>query len=741
MKRFQPLLLLLLAAWSPAHAIVYLSLTSGGKNDVNYSYDGNTGIHSITTTGGDPYLYTTALTRTLNENETHLVFEYKCTRTINNFQLYFGNNWAEERSKIYGNLTATGGEWREMDINLSTAISSFSWGKKGQQLRFDFGFNSGYSIEVRGIAISVSDDPAEAYKRNLSKHLKTYLTTTYSDQCAIELVSATKTQITIRGHARGSGRYSLVEIPPYQDATELSDFLYEQPLAQADFDTTIARNILRGGFRFDRLLSKWAIIDRSSGQPVLACHARNVDEIPAVRQPAEMPLLGKKGLGGFWLGPNVQDIDDLGIKSVTVNVVLTAFISTSPSSFGTYIGHPYAGKQYYIDAGQVNALDATLKECTRRGIVTSVILLVSPDACPAAMKKVMIHPECDGGYYSMPNLTTIESVCAYAAIIDFMAKRYSGSQYGRINHWIMHNEVDYGKEWTNMGDQPINNYMDAYYKSMRIVSNIARQYDQHTWVMGSYTHSWTASSSDGAGYNTKNMLEITKQYSRAEGDFPWGVAYHPYPQDLTKPRFWTDDTRSTYDMNSAYCTFKNLEVIDAWARDTDNFYQGRQKRLIFLSENGTNSPDYSDTQLSYQAAGACWAWKKVARLTGIDGIQWHNWQDNRAEFGLRIGLRRYTDDETDPNGRKPVWFVWQAAETDQEDAVFQPYLKIIGRKSWDDIFNERLMDVDSPEADSETDGPMRVYTTDGRLVGYRLDLLPRGIYIVRQAGRSRKVMR
>ena len=46
-----------------------------------------------------------------------------------------------------------------------------------------------------------------------------------------------------------------------------------------------------------------------------------------------------------------------------------------------------------------------------------------------------------------------------------------------------------------------------------------------------------------------------------------------------------------------------------------------------------------------------------------------------------------------------------------------------------------------PEADSETDGPMRVYTTDGRLVGYRLDILPRGIYIVRQAGRSRKVMR
>ena len=279
--------------------------------------------------------------------------------------------------------------------------------------------------------------------------------------------------------------------------------------------------------------------------------------------------------------------------------------------------------------------------------------------------------------------------------------------------------------------------------TVRLVSTIARQYDQHTWVMGSYTHSWTNSSSDGAGYNTKNMLEITKQYSRAEGDFPWGVAYHPYPQDLTQPRFWENDKQSTYSLNSQYCTFKNLEVIDAWARDTENFYQGRQKRLLFLSENGTNSPDYTATQLSYQAAGACWAWKKVARLTGIDGIQWHNWQDNRVEYGLRIGLRRFYDDEEEPNGCKPVWYVWQAAETENEDEVFKPYLRILRKTNWDAIFDERLMPVEqiADEQPGTTDGATRVFTLDGRLVGYRLDILPRGIYIMRQGNRSRKVMR
>ncbi|MCR4922281.1 MAG: hypothetical protein K5945_11345 [Bacteroidaceae bacterium] len=743
MKHLCAILLALVGTWIPAHAGVYLTLLNSNKNHVNYTYDGNTGTYDITTTGGDPYMYTSALSRSLTEDETHLIFEYKCSRTIANFQLYFGNTWSEQRSRIVGNLTSTGNEWREMDINLSIPRSSFNWGSKGQQLRFDFGFNSGYNIQIRNISINAKDDPAEKYKRNLSKNLEKYLSTTDGNECGIELVSATKTQITINGHARGNGQYSLVEVAPYQDVTELTEFLFEQPIEEADFSITVSRTALRSNFRFDRLLSKWAIIDRSSGSPVLACHARNVDEIPALRQATEMPLKGKKGLGGFWLGPNVGDIDALGIKSVTINVLLTAMISTSSTSFSSSITYTYAGKTYYLDAGQVNSLDATLRECTRRGIVTSVILLISPNACPAVMKKIMIHPECDGGNYSMANMTTIESVCAYAAVIQYMALRYSGTQYGRINHWILHNEVDYGKEWTNMGDQPVHNYMDAYYKSMRLVSTIARQYDQHTWVMGSYTHSWTNSSSDGAGYNTKNMLEITKQYSRTEGDFPWGVAYHPYPQDLTKPRFWVNDTQSTYDMNSQFCTFKNLEVIDAWARDADNFYQGREKRLIFLSENGTNSPDYSDTQLAYQAAGACWAWKKTARLTGIDGIQWHNWQDNRAEYGLRIGLRRYIDDETEPNGCKPAWYVWQAAETDNEDEVFQPYLKIIGRSNWESIFDEKLMDVEELTDANTQDGEphTRVYTTDGRLIGYRLDILPRGIYILRQGGHSRKVMR
>ena len=107
--------------------------------------------------------------------------------------------------------------------------------------------------------------------------------------------------------------------------------------------------------------------------------------------------------------------------------------------------------------------------------------------------------------------------------------------------------------------------------------------------------------------------------------------------------------------------------------------------MVYLSENGTNSPTYSEQDLMEQAAGMAYAMKKIKYLDGIDGFQYHNWQDNRREGGLRIGLRRFPDDEEDPGGIKPVWKVYQAFGTEQEDEVYEPYKAIIGIKDWDEI--------------------------------------------------------
>ena len=515
-----------------------------------------------------------------------------------------------------------------------------------------------------------------------AERIRTYLSAAYPG--SVDCVRVTDGKVRVRG-LRPGGRCFLVEITPWEDIDPSALGGKPVRLWLRHFRRSFPRTVVRDGITYDRSLSRWAIV-KADGEGALALcsHARYADQVPAVRNAPEMALTGKKGLGGYGLRRFHADLDSLGIRSVTVNIHLNSllFADERPGA----IARSYGGRTFWFDSARVASLDQTLSYCTERGVITSAITLVDLRSADPSLTPVFRHPDCNGGFYSMPNMTSAEGFNAYAAVLDFLADRYSSGAHGRINHWIIHNEVDYGIGWTNMGEQPYELYMDAYEKSMRLNWNIARRYDQHTWVLGSYTHNWTVPE-DAKGFLVRSMLEDHVRYSDAEGDFPWGVAQHPYPQNLAAPRFWVDDTKTTWSLDSKYLTFKNLEVIDAWIRDPGHFYQGTTKRLLFLSENGTNSPSYSEEDLRDQAAGACWAWKKTEALEGIDAIQWHAWTDNRGEFGLKIGLRRYPDDEQMPGGVKPAWEVWKAAGTPSEDEVFAPYLPVMGLSSWSEIFH------------------------------------------------------
>jgi hypothetical protein len=103
---------------------------------------------------------------------------------------------------------------------------------------------------------------------------------------------------------------------------------------------------------------------------------------------------------------------------------------------------------------------------------------------------------------------------------------------------------------------------------------------------------------------------------------------------------------------------------------------------VHLSEQGPNSPDYSDTALQEQAASMAYVWQKIKRLDSIQGFEFHNWIDNRSEGGLRIGLRRFPDDEQDPAGTKPVWHLYKALDTPDEQRASAFALPIIGISDW-----------------------------------------------------------
>ncbi|MGC9355318.1 MAG: DUF5722 domain-containing protein, partial [Mariniphaga sp.] len=411
------------------------------------------------------------------------------------------------------------------------------------------------------------------------------------------------------------------------------------------------------------------------------------DEISPIQIMPGGQLRSKKGLGGYSASRGFQqDIDELQITSVTVNVPLTAYMYLQPRA--NTLEHTYGGKTYYFDKARIEDLDRTFQRACEKDIMVAAIILIQKvsECADPEIGELLQHPGYTSeGFFTMPNMTNAASLNCYAAGLDFLASRYNRTDnaYGRIHNWIMHNEVDAGLTWTNMGDVPMINFMDTYIKSMRLCHNIVRKYDPSGQVLGSFTHSWNEAVES---YSTLEMLDVLKKDCRAEGDFQWGLACHPYPQDLNEPKTW-NDTKATFSMSSPLVTFKNLEVLDAWIKKPENKFIGSIKRTLWLSENGTNSRTYSEKDMQEQAAGLAFAWKKIEQLDGIDAIQWHNWIDNRNEFGLRIGLRRYPDDTDDPGGAKPVWYVYQAAGTDQEDTVFEPYKSVIGISNWDEIMH------------------------------------------------------
>lgn len=505
-------------------------------------------------------------------------------------------------------------------------------------------------------------------KYQMAANIKDYLAKDYPSK--VTNVQVTSDKVIIKGNCGGSGTYLLAEITPWQDVTEMEIFPYTESISGKSFTVTMKRIVpAREGIRYDRVFSKWAVVKVDGDKQVLDSHARYADEVAPKASPAALPLRNKKGFGAGDIDLYFSDCKEMNVGSITMNVVLNDYIKGEGS------GYSYGGQNYSLGAFK-DYVDRVTRRAGEMDLVVSAIILCQTNS-------IFKDPENKGGNYTMPNLTTAKAFNLYAAALEHMASTHC-TPGNRISHWIMHNEVDFANEWTNMGDQPMMRYLDRYIKSMRICYNIARQYDQNASVLGSYTHCWTVAAGN---YAPKKMLEATVAYSEAEGDFRWGVAYHPYPQDLTKPSFWVNDTQATYSMTTRYITFKNLEVIDAWIKQKENLYKGTTKRVLFLSEQGTNSPSYSQTDLALQAAGGAWAWKKISKLDGIDAMQWHNWADNKAEGGLRIGLRTFAEGSVSNLTPKPVWYVWKAAGTAEEDTVFDQYKTTLGISDWDSILN------------------------------------------------------
>jgi len=539
------------------------------------------------------------------------------------------------------------------------------------------------------------------------------------------------------GPGLGGGEYTIVEIPLLdgygEDNTSFPRTVWRGPATDT---VTVPR--LDG--KRDRLFGRYQLRDAVTGEDVGA--PRFVTDLSAMtaREDAIDWPESKKGL------TCITDIDDAiasGTDYADEGVPIGRLIdwaNESPEATWDVDGHAVPINMDFVRSW----MDPRYKKMSDGGINFTPIPInqVPTEAAPG---NPLIHPRTDLAntpmHHGAFNLTTEEGVRCFRAMIEFIAERYTrpDRKYGRISGLVIGNEVQSHWVWHNMGEATVEEMAREYTAMLRIADLAARKHHKGLRVYASLEHHWTKrgfSNDPLREARGKEVLELINQYAKAEGDFPWHLAYHPYPENLFEPRFWNDKT-ATRRFDTPRITFKNLEVLAVFMKQPEMRYEGKP-RHIMLTEQGFHTPDTPDGE-QVQAAAFAYAYHKVKHMPEIDAFIMHRHTSMRDEGGLDLGLWRY--DRNDPHGsrageKKFIWGVYKAAGGPGWEAAFAFALPIIGIDSWDEALPNYEIDT-RPAPEVSEDALVYdfvAHLSDAKREGFELDASLRVEMVVRAAG-------
>ena len=638
------------------------------------------GVWTITTTGSNPHFLTTAIPAEASP-ETHpfLSFEYFAVAPLPNLtvRLPLADG---VKHHAFGPVPLAE-TWKPFAVDLRLAGVAYASGP-GKSFALILGTAPGHRFQIRNLQLRAPNEEearsaSEREEQRRSRQVEAdvwreYLRTPAPER--IESVAVGPEEIVIRvTESEALGRVGLVELAhgkPRDSLDVVGSVLVEQVAEGGACEFRVPR---WNGVR-DRALSRWlglgiseptaaglrfSVVTTKEAYPNHWSGQRNLPKLTAT---------SIKGLGGIPMSLTADhEIFELGIQHATVNMVVNALLATGPKP--GWSPWEFEGRTFYLNDGHLRSLDATVRTLSDKHVIVSAILLVGNrrDATGRPIQP-MVHPEAlPEGTFAMPDLGD-----AYRAVIHLLTERYTreNGEFGRISNWILHNEVNQAGTWTNMGEQPLPRYVETYMRSCRMVYLSARRFDPHARVFLSLTHHWTKLSAGPQTYVVRDLLDLFAEAARVEGDFEWGVAYHPYPEPMRQPDVWNNQT--SYDFGAEYITPKNIEVLVAYLAQPQFLYEGKP-RGILLSEQGINARSLSPEDQRMQAAGIAYTMSRVRQIPAIEAYHYHAYRDApEAEGGLLLGLTNRD------SGHKLAWDVYAAFDTDREKEAFAFAWPIVG---------------------------------------------------------------
>lgn len=655
--------------------------TLGSENDLQLTQTDQG--YQLQTTGQDPFLVGD-WQQPPDPQETILECEYFCPDGVDHVMIYWGKPFTATKKASLPPMPIAE-TWRSYRVDLRQYLSRPAE-RLAEGLRIDLGNDAGIRLQLRNVRLRRPNAAeATAWQRREQQKREQRERAAKIDRLtkrqtpeghAVDRIEVGPRRVVIAGKlpseqvpsSTGSQataqRWRLVEFPPHVaiDQQPLESEV-ELPADGGRFTVTVPRMLDHR----DRLFSAWQL--RRERRSSARKYPTSIAVADGVQAPTDrLRPRSQKGLGGFDPRAPLAELDALGIDAITINLVLPSFLSSRPVAGEEPLAVP--GEPVFFQPAGFARYDRLMAAAAERDIVVSAIVLIPRVERPGAASPLQ-HPEADGGVYTMPDLTTARGAAIYGQVLKRIARRYHGGpgSAGRISNWIAHNEVDFHSVWTNMGPHPAPIVMETYYRSMRMIAAAARTANPHARVFASLTHHWaTPRQPDPTRLVSRDLLRCLQALSRQEGDFPWGVAYHPYPESLFAEVAWRDK-RVEDGFDSPLVTMQNLEVLPHFLRQPDMRDATGSPRPILLSEQGFHSASDAPEDQAKQAGSLAWAMRRLREIPEVESFHYHRWADHPREGGLKLGLRTLPEPDHPWGREKRAWEVYRAIGTPREGEV------------------------------------------------------------------------
>jgi hypothetical protein len=379
---------------------------------------------------------------------------------------------------------------------------------------------------------------------------------------------------------------------------------------------------------------------------------------------------------------------ELGARQLNQNIIIGSLLDlTSPTPPLSFV---YEGRPVGLNPRGVAALDHDLLTAYRnRQRVTGILLNLVGKNTPH--DSPLVHPltprETVPIGPSAFNTATAEGLFYFRAIVHWLVERYTraDAEFGHLAGLVIGNEIQSHWSWYHLGATPAQTVIREYAHALRVADLAARNVHAGFRSYVSLDHHWAISAAEDPlkGFSGVEALEGVHRHSREEGNFPWALAFHPYPENLFDPAFWKDRSAPLRG-NAPRVTFQNLEVLPSFLAQPHFLFRGFP-RPIALTEQGFHRPDGPDGEL-LQAAAYALAWKKVSAIPEIESFLYHRHVDHPNEHGLRCGIREFDAAAARGLGRaRKIHTVMSAAGTPAEDAAFAFALPLLKRTSWEGL--------------------------------------------------------